>query len=58
MQTKYLIPQSGLTVPFEVGGKHLPPEGKDVPWTPYWARRVKEGAVKIGKAPAKTKAKE
>jgi hypothetical protein len=30
----------------------LPPEGRDVPDTPYWRRRIAEGGVEFGSAPA------
>lgn len=53
--TMYVIPESGRRVIDPVTRQAIPAEGAEVPRTPYWLRRVREGDVREGKA---TKPKE
>lgn len=52
----YVIPKSGLTIPDPDLNDYLPPEGRDVPLSAYWQRRIKDGDVIKGNPPS-TKAK-
>ncbi|MEX0732843.1 MAG: DUF2635 domain-containing protein [Aquisalimonadaceae bacterium] len=52
----YLKPgRAGLQVR-QTDGRVLPTEGKRVALTPYWRRRIADGDVVVGSAPAKRKA--
>jgi hypothetical protein len=61
MSNTYAVkPAPGRIVPDPEYGDDLPAEGRDVPKTPYWVRRLKDGDVieaqtkkPVGK-PAKT----
>jgi hypothetical protein len=48
----YVIPAKGLTVIDPANGRALPPDGKAVDAGVYWIRRLNEGDVTEGKAPA------
>ena len=41
----FVKPADGLKVRDEASGQHLPPEGKEVPETTYWLRRLRSGDV-------------
>ncbi len=53
-QTLYLIPKPGAVVRDPVTAAPLPPEGAEKPKTGYWLRRLHDGDVTEGKAPAAT----
>lgn len=55
----FLRPASpDLIVPMpERNGARLPEQGQEVPNTPYWHRRLREGSVIEGKAPAEKSAR-
>jgi hypothetical protein len=49
----FVKPADGLKVRDEASGQHLPAEGKEVPETTYWLRRLRSGdVVKAEPAPA------
>ncbi len=48
----FVKPAAGLKVRDDASGQHLPPEGKDVPDTPYWRRRLRSGDVVRVEPPA------
>jgi hypothetical protein len=49
----YIIPKSGLTVRDPKTKRALPAAGKEITTNiMYWMRRVRDGDVKISKAPA------
>ena len=50
----HVIPKQGFTVRDPRTKRALPPEGKEVPSTFYWARRLRDGDVTIGKPPMKS----
>lgn len=52
----FVIPKPGVRVRDPETRAHLPAEGREVPDTPYWLRRVKDGDVTI-ESPAAKKAK-
>lgn len=56
MKDAYLKPRAGLQVR-QPDGRVLPVDGKRVTITPYWSRRIADGDVVEGTAPAKRKAK-
>lgn len=51
----HVIPREGLKVPdpeqMQTPGRHLPPEGRTVEPSEYWARRVRDGDVTEGDVP-------
>lgn len=51
----YVIPAAGLKVPdpalVNTPQRHLPPEGRLVIESPYWARRLRDGDVTEGAEP-------
>ena len=49
----FLIPKSGLQVRDPADGQPLPADGKTVRDSGYWRRRLRDGDVTLGKAPAK-----
>ena len=51
-EQQYLIPKSGLVVIDPATGKPLPSQGAYVPVDPYWHRRLLDGDVTQGAAPA------
>lgn len=55
-ETFYLIPKPGRQVRDPVSAAPLPPDGAEKPKTGYWLRRVLEGDVTEGSAPAPAKA--
>lgn len=48
----YVTPASGLTIRDPDLKDYLPSEGRDVPATDYWHRRIRDKDVIEGKAPA------
>lgn len=48
----YVIPKEGMVIRDPDLKTHLPPEGRDVPDSPFWQRRILDGDVSIGKPPA------
>lgn len=42
----------GLKVPDLVHDDFLPPEGREVPWSTYWQRRIDKGDVIAREVPA------
>ncbi|WP_041388939.1 DUF2635 domain-containing protein [Polaromonas sp. JS666] len=53
----YLIPAPGLRVVNPATGQPLPPEGDTVEQGTYWIRRLNDGDVSEGVAPAQAAAK-
>ncbi len=51
-ETFYLIPKPGTVVRDPVTAAVLPPEGAEKPKTGYWLRRLLDGDVTEGRAPA------
>ena len=49
----YVVPKSGLNIPDPDMGDFLPAEGRNVPETAYWLRRIKEKSVFKGSPTAK-----
>lgn len=41
----YVIPAKGLQIPDPDRRDHLPPEGREVPETAYWLRRIRDKDV-------------
>jgi hypothetical protein len=41
----FVKPAEGLKVRDDASGQHLPAEGKEVPETTYWLRRLRSGDV-------------
>ncbi|HET6606743.1 MAG TPA: DUF2635 domain-containing protein [Rhodopila sp.] len=52
----YVIPKKGFTVRDPQTKRALPAEGKEVPNTFYWVRRLRDGDVTIGTPPVKSAA--
>jgi len=51
--TLYLLPISPqMKVPMPDGSGPLPLLGAEVPRSPYWLRRLRDGDVRVGTAPA------
>jgi len=50
MNKQYLKPKAGLKVRNPKGG-YLPEEGANVPMSPFWTRRLKDGDVVKATAP-------
>ncbi len=48
----YVKPAPGLKVRDEASGQHLPEEGKEVPETTYWLRRLRSKDVVQCEPPA------
>lgn len=53
----FVIPAAGMKVPDPAHPKRspaylLPPEGREVEDSLYWTRRVRDGDVSVGTAPA------
>ena len=48
----YVIPAAGLTVRDPISRKALPPEGREVPESSYWQKRLNAGDVVRGTPPA------
>lgn len=48
----YVIPKNGIVIRDPDLKTHLPAEGREVPDTPFWHRRIMDGDVTVGKAPA------
>lgn len=48
----YIIPKKGLKIPDPEMQDMLPEQGRNVPESLYWARRVRDGDVTKGTAPA------
>lgn len=53
----YLIPAAGLRVVNPATGQPLPPEGDTVEQGTYWIRRLNDGDVTEGVAPAQAASK-
>lgn len=47
----YVIPKNGIVIRDPDLKTHLPAEGRDVPDSLFWQRRISDGDVTIGKAP-------
>jgi len=41
----FVKPKDGLKVRDPITKRHLPEEGKEVPESTYWVRRLKDGSV-------------
>lgn len=52
MENFFLTPKDGRNVRDPLTGKALPAQGASKPKTAYWIRRVRDGDVEVGKAPA------
>lgn len=48
----HLVPAQGLILRDPITGEILPPEGKHLPDSKYWRRRLAEGSVTIAEPPA------
>ena len=48
----YLVPAEGLSIPDPDRRDRLPAEGREVPSSDYWNRRLRDGDVRIGTPPA------
>ena len=48
----YIRPKEGLVIPDLDRGDVLPAEGRDVPVTDFWLRRLRDGDVIPADAPA------
>lgn len=48
----FIVPAEGLSIPDPDRGDRLPAEGRDVPVTDYWNRRLRDGDVRITAPPA------
>lgn len=57
MNQIYVVPAAGRTVPDPVRKDVLPPAGRHVRKSPYWARRVADGDVILKAAPKAAPAK-
>lgn len=53
----YVIPTGELKIRDPDRGDHLPPEGREVPPSPFWDRRLRDGDVVEGRRPAEPEAK-
>ncbi len=53
----FVIPKTGLKVRNPEDNQHLPEGGKLVQDNSFWRRRLRDGDVTLGKAPAKKTAK-
>lgn len=51
MTRRFVKPAEGLAVPDPDHGDDLPPEGRAVNWSPYWARRERDKDVTVTKVP-------
>ncbi|WP_421793407.1 DUF2635 domain-containing protein [Hydrocarboniphaga effusa] len=47
MNTVFLIPKKGVSVPNPATGTSLPEDGADVTLDVYWQRRINDGDVEI-----------
>jgi hypothetical protein len=47
----YVIPKSGILIRDPDLKTHIPPEGREVPDSLFWQRRINDGDVTVGKAP-------
>lgn len=45
MRTVHIVPAEGIKVRDPETGAHIPESGATVSLTPYWRRRITEGAV-------------
>lgn len=54
MTTRFIRPKPGLIVrdPAHPQAAPLPDEGKAVAWDIYWQRRLNDGDIEVGDAPA------
>ena len=52
MENFFLTPKEGRNVRDPLTGKALPEQGASKPKTAYWIRRVRDGDVVAGSAPA------
>lgn len=50
-----VVPAAGRVVPDPEAGDLLPPEGRDVPDSAWWRRRLADGDIILKTAPAKQK---
>lgn len=48
----YVIPKSGIVIRDPDLKTLVPAEGREVPDTQFWQRRIRDGDVTVGKAPA------
>lgn len=51
-KTVHVTPNEGRVVPDPDHGDNLPPEGRTVARSPYWARRIKDQDVTAGEPQA------
>ena len=57
METIYVKPADNLQVRDPRTGEPIPTEGRDVPRTRYWLRRLRDGDVTEAQPPKASKAK-
>ena len=59
MKRVFVIPAPGVLVPDPAHGDKIPPSGREVNWSAYWSRVLRDKSITVGKptvAPAaKTK---